>query len=518
MAFRAEYGLLLREQSDGLANYRRRDHDHPGGAMKLLLSLLCSCLLIGCAPSTQAASLSPTGSTGVLAGQSTLPIPPTGAVAYQNLQINAGSNPGSWALCTGTACAGGTNTGSGSQAFSISSPSLSGAAESVTSNGNGFNVLAYRKMAQGVAPTGGTNTSGTLTLTVPTPTTSANTITFNASAVDTSVPTASAPSGGTNTVNTLTLTVPTPSTSGNNVTIGASSSDTLYTVTAIQIYVDGNPTPVFNSGSTPPITPISYTISGLAVGTHTAVVKSFNSHGDVTSVSVPITVTGTHVTGIQIYLDGNPTPVFNSATTAPITPINYTLTGLSEGVTHSIEVKAFNSGTNIASVTTTVAFGPTISSIAHIIDDLWFYIPSSATTIQAIEFDPDIYDGSYEYFLSMQCDSASGKWRFWDMFHGDWTILSSGGGTIPTYACTTLSSTNVWHHFQLYGTYDQTAHTYTYETFVLDGSVVYSNIGNTYSAKTLTATPSLIFEHQVDNNSSATSNTLYYDNENGWTW
>jgi len=158
------------------------------------------------------------------------------------------------------------------------------------------------------------------------------------------------------------------------------------------------------------------------------------------------------------------------------------------------------------------------TGVSNFLDDVWFYVPSTAAHLQALEFDPDVYDGSYEYFMSMQCDSASGKWRFWDMAAGKWTVQSSSGGTIPTYNCGLLSQTNQWHHLQLYGTMNYSAKTYTYQTFVIDGVTVYSNIGNTYDAKTYSGGETLNIEQQIDNNSSAGTNTVYYDNYNLWVW
>lgn len=158
------------------------------------------------------------------------------------------------------------------------------------------------------------------------------------------------------------------------------------------------------------------------------------------------------------------------------------------------------------------------TSATNFLDDVWFYVPATTTHLQALEFDPDAYDGSYEYFMSMQCDSASGKWRFWDMAAGAWTVQNASGDTIPTYSCSLLTKTNQWHHFQLYGTMDFASHTYTYETFVVDGVTVYDNIANTYSAKSYSGTPTLNIEQQIDNNSTAGTNTVYYDNYNLSVW
>jgi hypothetical protein len=136
--------------------------------------------------------------------------------------------------------------------------------------------------------------------------------------------------------------------------------------------------------------------------------------------------------------------------------------------------------------------------------DLWFYPPTTTTThVQAFEFDPDLYLAGYGYFASVQCDYASGKWRLYDTNGHAWVTT--------TYTCTL--ATNTWHHLQLYVTLDNVAHTYTYMTFYVDDASIFTNLGTTYSAKNGGyALQSLNIEQQIDNDSSATATTAYYDN------
>ena len=157
------------------------------------------------------------------------------------------------------------------------------------------------------------------------------------------------------------------------------------------------------------------------------------------------------------------------------------------------------------------------TSVSNFLDDVWFYIPSTTTALQALEFDPDVYDGSYEYFMSMQCDSASGAWRFWNMNAGNWT--TAGGSTnVSAYPCTLLTQTNQWHHFQLYGIMNYSAHLYTYQTMVVDGVTIYQNLGNSYPARSYSSGEAINVEQQIDNNASATSNSVYYDNYSLTVW
>ena len=134
-------------------------------------------------------------------------------------------------------------------------------------------------------------------------------------------------------------------------------------------------------------------------------------------------------------------------------------------------------------------------------EDEDFYIPSASNHLQALEFDPDLYDGSYEYFASVQCDSASGFWRFWN--GSAWATSS--------YACSILTATNTAHHMHLETVFDTTAHTYGINKMVVDGTTVCTSCSS-YSAVTNSGAATVNIEQQIDNNSSATSNSVYYSN------
>ena len=104
------------------------------------------------------------------------------------------------------------------------------------------------------------------------------------------------------------------------------------------------------------------------------------------------------------------------------------------------------------------------------------------------------------------------------MAAGQWTVNDASGQEITKYPCTLLTQTNQWHHFQLYGVSNYSAHTYAYQTFVVDGVTVYQNLGNSYSASPYTSGPGLVVEQQIDNNASATLNSVYYDNYSLTVW
>jgi hypothetical protein len=150
------------------------------------------------------------------------------------------------------------------------------------------------------------------------------------------------------------------------------------------------------------------------------------------------------------------------------------------------------------------------TSVSNFLEDLWFYIPSADTTIQALEFDPQQYIGGYKYSMSMQCDSVTGKWRFWNQATDSWAT--------STYTCGLLSQTNTWHHYQIYTTTNTSAHTYAFQTFVIDGVTVFSSLAQTYTATNVGFGNNIGIQQQVDNKSSSGTNAVYYDSYTFFAW
>lgn len=171
------------------------------------------------------------------------------------------------------------------------------------------------------------------------------------------------------------------------------------------------------------------------------------------------------------------------------------------------------------------------NNVNHMLEDEWFYIPSSSTGFAALEFDPDIWYNGFKYFASLQCQQSTGKWRVYN-------TAAAGGNTwtITPYPCVDgdgnplLTSTNKWHHFQLYIDFsipNTGAGTYTYQTFLLDGVPVFQTLGLTYSAKLCPivngvsncANPSMNIENQIDNGSGNNNSIdIYYDLINLSAW
>jgi hypothetical protein len=170
------------------------------------------------------------------------------------------------------------------------------------------------------------------------------------------------------------------------------------------------------------------------------------------------------------------------------------------------------------------------ANLTNYLDDFWLYIPASDNgTLRALEFDPDLFIGgttSTTFKMSMQCDSASGNWQFWNEKTGHWIPrdATSGDPTAPTYPCAMSTSQDQWksgnwHHFQLYGQMnDETGGTYTYQTLVLDGEAVFQNLGLICDSSSAVSGVELNVEQQIDNETTAGTNSVYYDNYNFWVW
>jgi len=172
--------------------------------------------------------------------------------------------------------------------------------------------------------------------------------------------------------------------------------------------------------------------------------------------------------------------------------------------------------------------------------DEWFLVPDSDTALAGLEFHADVFDGTYDYALSMMCDGTN--WNFWS--GSGW--VSTGPDESTTYPCVSVDASDPtariplltdytyldgkgagpfpkWHHYQLYGT--ATGGQVTYQILYVDGLEVYGGtaagqpLGYAFPATASTAnTGNVVIGHTVDNNPSAVTNTVYYDLINITTW
>ena len=228
------------------------------------------------------------------------------------------------------------------------------------------------------------------------------------------------------------------------------------------------------------------------------------------------------ITAIQVYIDNAAQPTYTNGTgSGPYSPASFTTGALNSG-NHTFAVKAFNSHGDSAIVNVSVSLGGgPATTLANMLEDVYYW-PDSANQAQAYEWDPDLFLNGYHYVASMQCDVASGsaapgQWRFWNATTQQWVTTSTA------YSCTAAYTPGQWHEYQLYVTYDNVGHTYTYQTFVVDGVTIYKNLGLNYPALSgQDTTPYIVIQHQIDNTSavarSGLGNKMYYDNYTLTVW
>jgi len=98
----------------------------------------------------------------------------------------------------------------------------------------------------------------------------------------------------------------------------------------------------------------------------------------------------------------------------------------------------------------------------------------------------------------------------------DHSLVDGRDGTLPVYKCNILSEENSRHHYQLYVTMNFRSHTITYETFIVDGVTVYSDIANKYDALAYVGMPTINVEQQIDNHTADVTDSEYLDHYNLW--
>lgn len=161
---------------------------------------------------------------------------------------------------------------------------------------------------------------------------------------------------------------------------------------------------------------------------------------------------------------------------------------------------------------TAVPGGCVANGVLHILEDYYIVVPTTDVGIQAIENDPDLYDGTYEYFDSRQCDSVSGMWRLWNMKNNNWITTA--------YACPLLGQKGVAHHIREYTTISRVTQLSTYKSLEVDGVTIYSNLDDSFPPQPLTGTAAMNFEVQLDLNAGAgaANQSFLVGSMNAWVW
>jgi hypothetical protein len=142
---------------------------------------------------------------------------------------------------------------------------------------------------------------------------------------------------------------------------------------------------------------------------------------------------------------------------------------------------------------------------------LWdFYVQldsASTDAAQALEYDAFQFVGGYNYMIGTECNYAAGVWDTWNEAAGNWLHT-----TIP---CKKFTA-NEWHHIQWYMTNNHTAHTYTYQTLVVDG-VAYT-VNQTQAAKNLGWSDNTGVQWQLDVNATGGGYHEWVDNATFTIW
>ena len=148
------------------------------------------------------------------------------------------------------------------------------------------------------------------------------------------------------------------------------------------------------------------------------------------------------------------------------------------------------------------------NAVSHIEFDFNLMVDSASVTgTQAIENGPQQYVGGYKYSMTMQCEYTTQLWRVWDQAANAWKATD--------VACPHWSP-NVWHRVQMYITTDQTNHTETYHTLIIDG--VPHSLELTYGVTNVGFGDNLGFQFQLDNNSSGGAVYEWLDNVTFTVW
>jgi hypothetical protein len=141
-------------------------------------------------------------------------------------------------------------------------------------------------------------------------------------------------------------------------------------------------------------------------------------------------------------------------------------------------------------------------NVSNLLWDFYVQVDNNAQQgAQSLEYDSFQFVGGYNYMIGSQCNIAAGWWDVWDELNGHWIHTS-----IPCHGLTP----NTWHHIQWYVTTNHTAHTYHYQTLVVDG--VPHIINASYSAKDLNWGDNIGVQFQQDVNASGVGYHEWFDN------
>ena len=151
--------------------------------------------------------------------------------------------------------------------------------------------------------------------------------------------------------------------------------------------------------------------------------------------------------------------------------------------------------------------GGSTTGLSNFETDFYAELTGPLSNYTAPEFDPDLFTGTNRLLMSRQCrfiGTNNYNWFFWDTANNQW--VNSGS------ACTTTTfAPGVKHHIQTYDTFNQSANSYTYVLFLLDGVVVWNNpSGATFYGLGDSSPNELNIQQQLDGGPTSTASMDEY--------
>ena len=279
-------------------------------------------------------------------------------------------------------------------------------------------------------------------------------------------------------------------------TVNASASSG-YTITGWHVYLDSQD--VYKGGQTGSISPSV----NAAKGTHTVVVRAWDSSGAYGDRTISVNVTSGNGNG-----NGLPTPppnalVYNNLDQSTNNWNKCGDPGCAGGSGKGNYWQSFYQtspsmdGSSMQlyrdGIWANALWWKKVGAQNGVTNFLWdFYVRldnASVSAGQALEFDAFQFVGGYNYMMGSQCDYGRGVWDIWNGTGGSWS---------PTSVPCPKFSANTWHHIQWYIKNNHSNHSYTFVTLVVDGKPY--SVNKTMYAKYLAWGDNLGAQWQLDVN------------------
>lgn len=305
---------------------------------------------------------------------------------------------------------------------------------------------------------------------------------------------------------------------GSPFTIQASASSG-YAITGWHAYLDGNS--LYSTGSTGSI---SASVSA-ATGTHTLVVRAWDSSGAYGDQTVTISVSGGSAPPPSPG-PGLPTPPSGAKVFTNIDQMSSGWIGCGDpgcaGGSGSgsywqgfwqtspsmdgASMQFFRDGV-WANALWYKKLGANNGS-THFLWDFYVRVDNASVNYaQATEFDAFQFVGGYNYMMGTQCDYGRGVWDIWNGTAGRWD---------PTSVPCPKWTPNVWHHVQWYMTNNHSNHSFTFVTLVVDGKAY--SVNQVRYAKYLAWGDNVGVQYQLDVNKTGAGYHMWIDKSTYTIW